>query len=242
MSTTGNEYEQPGVNYPDREDAAGAAHTPASNEPARDEQTPAAPALGEPAPDAEPAGAWTEAPEQGNAGVQAPAHAGAAPAAPAANGTSHGSAATDESVTAQPQEGSAATGPSEGTHSGEPSHEAVGIGVVDTSDHHGQDQGRDTMTVSEAQRAPGGLGTEQEQRLPAMAQNNASDLEKVTGIVAQTRQDVGTESEERVTEVLRQRLEQSGIDLPDSDIQELARQIWTGDAASPTESGSGAST
>ena len=25
MSTTGNEYEQPGVNYPDREDAGGAA-------------------------------------------------------------------------------------------------------------------------------------------------------------------------------------------------------------------------
>ena len=238
MSTTGNEYEQPGVNYPDREDAAGAANTPASNEPARDEHTPAAPALGEPAPDAEPAGAWTEAPEQGDAGAASGSPGtGAAPTGDASRST----AATDESVTAQPQEGSAATAPSEGAHSGEPSHEAVGIGVIDTADHHGQDEGRDTMTVGEAQRTPGALGTEQEQRLPAMAQNNASEIEKVTGIVAQTRQDVGAESEERITEVLRQRLEQSGIDLPDSDIQELARQVWTGDAASPTQSGSGAS-
>ncbi|WP_426321516.1 hypothetical protein [Microbacterium sp. E-13] len=228
MSTTGNEYEQPGVNYPDREDAAGAANTPTSGEPARDQHNPAAPALGEPAPDAEPVGAWTEAPEQGEG------------AAAAAGGGAARSAATDESVTAQPQEGSAATGPSDGARSGEPSHEAVGIGVIDTSDHHGQDENRDTMTVGQAQREPGALGTEQEQRLPAMSQNNASDVEKVTGIVAQTRQDVGTESEERIIEVLRQRLDQSGIDLPDSDIQELARQIWTGDAASPTDPGHGA--
>jgi len=228
MSTTGNEYEQPGVNYPDREDAAGAANTPASGEPARDQHNPAAPALGEPAPDAEPAGAWTEAPEQGDGG------------AATAGGGAARSAATDESVTAQPQAGSAATGPSDGARSGEPSHEAVGIGVIDTSDHHGQDENRDTMTVGQAQREPGALGTEQEQRLPAMSQNNASEVEKVTGIVAQTRQDVGTESEERIIEVLRQRLDQSGIDLPDSDIQELARQIWTGDAASPTDPGHGA--
>ena len=82
---------------------------------------------------------------------------------------------------------------------------------------------------------PGGLGSEQEQRLPAMSQNDASDLEKVTGLVAQTRADVGTESVERIAEVLRQRLEQAGIDLPDSDVEELARQISTGDAKSPTE-------
>ena len=36
MSTTGNEYEQPGVNYPDREDAGGATSTPAPGEPMRD--------------------------------------------------------------------------------------------------------------------------------------------------------------------------------------------------------------
>lgn len=158
MSTTGNEYEQPGVNYPDREDAGGAEGTPAMGEPARED---------------------------------------------------------------------------------EPSHTAIGIGVVDSppegTDHHGQDAGRDTQSAGEAQRTEGALGTEQEQRLPAMAQNNASAIEKITGIVAQTRADVGTEPVERIADVLRQRLEQSGIDLPDSDVEELARQVSTGDARSPEQ-------
>jgi len=121
----------------------------------------------------------------------------------------------------------------------EPSHEAVGIGVVDSGDgmdHHGQDGGRDTLTVGEAQRTPGALGTEQEQRLPAMAQNDASAVDKVAGIVAQTRSDVGTEPVERIEEVLRQRLEQSGVDLPDDEIRELARQVSTGDASRPDQS------
>ncbi|GAA1961175.1 hypothetical protein [Microbacterium deminutum] len=121
----------------------------------------------------------------------------------------------------------------------EPSHEAVGLGVVDSSegtDHHGQDEGRDTLSVGEAQRLPGGLGTEQEQRLPGMAQNDASAIDKVAGIVAQTRADVGTESLDRIADVLRQRLTQSGIDLPDADVEELARQVSTGDARSPEES------
>jgi hypothetical protein len=165
MSTTGNEYENTGGNYPDRADAGGAA-APAE-EPTRDDASPAV------------------APED------------------------------------------------------EPSHQAVGIGVIDSAegtDHHGQDGGRDTLTVGEAQRTPGALGTEQEQRLPAMAQNDASETDKVSGIVVQTRSDVGTEPLERIADVLRQRLEQSGIDLPDSDIEELARQVSTGDAKSPTES------
>ncbi|WP_240642091.1 hypothetical protein [Microbacterium sulfonylureivorans] len=116
----------------------------------------------------------------------------------------------------------------------EPSHQAVGIGVVeDESDHHGQDQGRETLTAGQAQREPGGLGTEQEQRLPAMSQNDASAIEKVSGIAAQTRADVGTESVSRIAEVLAQRLEQSGIALPDDEVEELARQISTGDAAAP---------
>ena len=63
-----------------------------------------------------------------------------------------------------------------------------------------------------------------------MAQNDASEIEKVSGIVAQTRADVGTESIDRIAQVLAQRLEQSGIDLPDSDIRELAQQVSTGEA------------
>lgn len=196
MSTTGNEYERPGVNYPDRGDAEGATETPGAGDPKRDEAPAAPPTMGEPSADAGEPPAATEGSSQGGETAD-----GAAPAA------------------------------------AEPSHQAVGIGVVDDGhDHHGHDDGRDTLTVSEAQHTPGGLDTEQEQRLPAMAQNNASDLDKVAGIVAQTRADVGTEPIERITEVLRQRLDQSGIDLPDSDVQELARQVSTGDAESPTRS------
>jgi hypothetical protein len=69
-----------------------------------------------------------------------------------------------------------------------------------------------------------------------MDQNNAPDIDKVAGIVAQTRADVGTESLERIVEVLHQRLDQSGVSLPDADVEELARQVSTGDAASPSRS------
>lgn len=121
----------------------------------------------------------------------------------------------------------------------EASHQAVGIGVVgsgDGADHYGQDEGRETLTAGQAQRQPGALGTEQEQRLPAMSQNDASAVEKVSGIVAQTRQDVGTESVERIAQVLAQRLDQSGVSLPDAEVHELAQQISTGDASAPDQS------
>ncbi|MBD7956061.1 hypothetical protein H9651_00215 [Microbacterium sp. Sa4CUA7] len=61
-----------------------------------------------------------------------------------------------------------------------------------------------------------------------MAQNNASQVDKVSGIVAQTRNDVGTEPHDRIVEVLHQRLEQAGIQLPDDEVSELARQVSTG--------------
>ena len=109
------------------------------------------------------------------------------------------------------------------------------MGSADGQDHHGQDEGRDTLTVGEAQRQKGGLGTEQEQRLPAMSQNDASAIDKVAGIAAQTRADVGTEPVGRIAEVLQQRLDQAGVDLPAADVDELANQIATGDAASPEQ-------
>ena len=231
MSTTGNEYEQPGVNYPDREDAGGAAKTPGGDDAARDEQTGAAPAMGEPSPDAAPEQAWTESSGQ-ETSAQTPTAAG---------GESAAEATGEEQPADGRAGGAAATGPSEGALSGEPSHEAVGIGVVDDADHHGHDAGRDTLTVSEAQRTPGALGSEQEQRLPAMAQNNASDVDKVAGIVVQTRSDVGSEPLERIAEVLRQRLTQAGVELPEHDIEELARQVSTGDADGPADPGRDAS-
>jgi hypothetical protein len=199
MSTTGNEYQQPGVNYPDREDAGGATETPGPGEPTRDDAPTPPPAMGEPADDA------MDAPSAAGESTPANASAGAAPAKPAIP---------------------------------EPSHEAVGIGVLDDgADHHGRDEGRDTLTAGEAQRTPGALGTEQEQRLPAMAQNNAPDVDKISGIVAQTRQDVGTEPLERIVEVLQQRLAQAGVELPEHDIEELARQVSVGDADGPQNPG-----
>jgi hypothetical protein len=101
------------------------------------------------------------------------------------------------------------------------------------TDHLGQDEGRETLTAGEAQRTPGGLGAVGEQRLPAMAQNDAPVDDKVAGIVAQTRVDVGTESLARIEGVLRQRLEQSGIDLGDDEIERLAREVSTGAGAPP---------
>ena len=146
-------------------------------------------------------------------------------------GTPENQTTAPENTLDQPQ--GSAGGVSAPLDKAEPSHVAVGVGVIggepiDSGDHHGQDGGRDTMTAGEAQRE-GALGTEQEQRLPAMAQNNASQVEKVSGIVVQTRSDVGDQSEERIRDVLRQRLEQSGIDLPDAEIAELAHQISGGD-------------
>lgn len=194
-STTGNEFERPGVNYPDRENAAGANATPAPGEPTRDEQIDAPPTSGGHL-EAEREG--IDSPVEPDETVEAPA-----PSAP------------------EPEE---------------PSHEAVGIGVVDSPpgpDHHGQDEGRTTLTAGEAQRVSGGLGTAQAQRLPAMSQNDATAIDKVSGIVAQTRADVGTMPEKRIAQVLGQRLEQAGVPLPDADVEELARQISTGDAVGP---------
>ena len=68
----------------------------------------------------------------------------------------------------------------------DPSHEAVGVGVIGGAqsdpDHHGQDGGREKVWAGSSQEA---LSGEQEQRLPSMSQNNASDVEKVTGIEAE---------------------------------------------------------
>ncbi|MGB4779043.1 hypothetical protein [Microbacterium sp.] len=114
------------------------------------------------------------------------------------------------------------------------SHQAVGIGVIGGpqvapvvppgSDHHGQDGGRDGSGSSQD-----ALSGAQEQRLPSMSQNNASEVEKVSGIVAQVRADVATSDADEVRRVLAQRLEQAGIDLPDDEIDELAQQITMGD-------------
>ena len=260
MSTTGNENEQPGVNHPDRGDEDGAMGTPGGDAVRGDQRRMEADAAGQ-----VPQQREVENPEQAAAvpGAGA-AEEGWSGSFPPPGETSDGVAGGDAPAPSTSGAGVAQRVAADETKgsppSGEPSHEAVGIGVIDdgTTDpaargagtpggqsqagqdgptyggqadggHQGQDGGRDTMTVSEAQKE-NALGTAQEQNLPAMSQNNASDIEKISGIVVQTRDDIAATQPERVYDVLKQRLEQSGIDLPDSDIQELARQITTGDA------------
>ncbi len=137
MSNTGNEYEQPGINYPDREDIEGVE--PAEGEPMRDDEA-----------------------AQRLAGVDA--------------------------------------------------------------DHHGQDGGRDTLTVGEAQRT-GGLGAGDTQDLPAMSQNNATAEEKIAGIIVQARQEVAAGTREPVEDMMRERLSQAGLDVSDELVAELAERV-----------------
>lgn len=82
----------------------------------------------------------------------------------------------------------------------EPSHEAVGIGVIPN-------------------------GTQDE---AAMDVDVASEDDKVAGIVAQTRQDVGGESAERIADVLAQRFTDAGIAIDDARLRQLAGEVAAG--------------
>lgn len=112
----------------------------------------------------------------------------------------------------------------------EPSHEAVGIGVI-------HDERADETATEAAGAEPAGtsapddaLDGDQERRLPTMSHDPAT-LDTVSGVVAQTRQDTGTAPRERIVDVLRDRLQQAGVELDDAEIEELARQVSTGDSA-----------
>ena len=78
----------------------------------------------------------------------------------------------------------------------------------------------------EGAAAPG----EEVQDEPVLAQNNATTQEKLDGIAAQTRVDLGNESHERYEEVLRQRLNDSEIPLTDDEVSDLARRSSGGGA------------
>jgi hypothetical protein len=57
---------------------------------------------------------------------------------------------------------------------------------------------------------------------PLLEQNDATTQEKVDGIIAQTRADLGDESAERFAEVLHQRFDDAGMQLTDEQIRGLA--------------------
>jgi hypothetical protein len=59
---------------------------------------------------------------------------------------------------------------------------------------------------------------------PVLPQNDASVEDKLAGIAAQTRVDLGDESHERYQQVIRQRLNDTGIELTDDQVSDLARR------------------
>lgn len=66
-------------------------------------------------------------------------------------------------------------------------------------------------------------GTTQDE--PALAQNVATEMERLGGVVQQVRADVGGESLEIVEKSLRRRLSDVGISVADDEVTALARDI-----------------
>lgn len=58
---------------------------------------------------------------------------------------------------------------------------------------------------------------------PAMDMNETSTSEKIDGIVVQTRADHAADGHDRIVEVLKQRLDQAGIEMSDDEIARLAK-------------------
>ncbi|MCT9820773.1 hypothetical protein N3K63_10810 [Microbacterium sp. W1N] len=104
-----------------------------------------------------------------------------------------------------------------------PSGDETTAAATGDPDHYGQDGGRDTLTVSGAQQQAAG---DAEQNVPAMSQNNATDDEKIDGIVKQTRQDLAGADHDEIVRVLRQRFSQTGVAVPDdARVDEFARWV-----------------
>lgn len=60
---------------------------------------------------------------------------------------------------------------------------------------------------------------------PALDQNDATDDERIAGIVAQTRSDVGDAGLERIADVLAQRFTDAGLDVDADRTVALAAEI-----------------
>lgn len=88
-------------------------------------------------------------------------------------------------------------------------------------DHHGQDGARDTISGAAAQKQMAGAAV---QDVPAMSQNNASDAEKLAGIVAQTRADLPNAGDDEFAALLRKRADQAGVPLDEAEAARLAAE------------------
>ena len=66
------------------------------------------------------------------------------------------------------------------------------------------------------------------QDAPKMDTHDASVQDKIDGIIAQTRVDVGDKPHERIMDVLRQRFDDAGISADDALFDELATKVTDG--------------
>ncbi|WP_375385048.1 hypothetical protein [uncultured Microbacterium sp.] len=73
-----------------------------------------------------------------------------------------------------------------------------------------------------------GAGAVDAQTEPAMDLDTVTDQERIDGILAQTRVDVGGEDAERIAEVLRQRFEDAGIPASADQLASFAEGLVAG--------------
>lgn len=67
--------------------------------------------------------------------------------------------------------------------------------------------------------------TDETQDGPALAQNTASDQDKLDGLVAQMHADLAGEDPDTVAQTLRHRLTDIGITLDDAEIADLVAKV-----------------
>ncbi|MFJ6653736.1 hypothetical protein ACIQLJ_13180 [Microbacterium sp. NPDC091313] len=93
----------------------------------------------------------------------------------------------------------------------------------DTTIQHGEaTQDVQGGAVAHDAHAASGSNT---QDAPAMDMHDTTDEERIAGIVAQTRADVGDASEERIAAVLRQRFADIGLEVGDDRVRALAAEV-----------------
>lgn len=87
-------------------------------------------------------------------------------------------------------------------------------------------QGGAVAPDAQAPGSSGGTGDGRNtQDAPAMDMHGTTTEDRITGIVAQTRSDVGDAPPERIADVLRQRFADTGIDVGDDRVRALAAEI-----------------
>ncbi|WOQ70036.1 hypothetical protein RYJ27_02065 [Microbacterium limosum] len=80
--------------------------------------------------------------------------------------------------------------------------------------------------------------SENTQDEPSMAQHDTTDAARLAGVVDQTRADVGGKDADAVEHVLRERLAQTGIELPDADVHDIAGRLSRGERWTPAQTSS----